>query len=333
MSRRKHMLFVVLLPGAVLLASAILLEGTLRFLDATRPRNDQKYTWGVRIANNRLGFREREVDIPKPASVYRIMVLGDSLTWGVGLREPERYTALLEMRLKTFYQLHQVEVLNFASIGASTARERDILARFAPSVEPDLVIVGFCINDPQPRAMNYAVERERYAWLLRGLYALRYAFLSHTAMFATKRADRLLQVVGRIPSWPDALDRTYDLQAPEWGTFTAALADIVRETRARHLSPPLFMPLLSFDGDYSKPDTLLQRVLKWSHQAAAAAHAAGFETVNLEELFRAEGLRVRAVNAWDNHPDAECHSVYAKRLADAVAPIVRASLALPASER
>ena len=43
------------------------------------------YTWGHEVRNNRLGFREREFVVPKPANTCRIMVLGDSLTWGAGL--------------------------------------------------------------------------------------------------------------------------------------------------------------------------------------------------------------------------------------------------------
>ena len=29
-------------------------------------------------------------------------------------------------------------------------------------MEPDLIIVGFCLNDPQPKDQNYSVEREKF---------------------------------------------------------------------------------------------------------------------------------------------------------------------------
>jgi hypothetical protein len=44
--------------------------------------NGKRYTWGRLVENNRYGFRERNFKQPKPSDTYRVMVLGDSLTWG-----------------------------------------------------------------------------------------------------------------------------------------------------------------------------------------------------------------------------------------------------------
>jgi len=61
------------------------------------PKNDFKtVTWSHSVVNNALGFREREVRIPKPPSLFRVMVLGDSLTWGAGLATDQRYSDLLK---------------------------------------------------------------------------------------------------------------------------------------------------------------------------------------------------------------------------------------------
>ncbi len=59
-----------------------------------------RYTWGHVVVNNRHGFRERDFVVPKPQGVFRIMVLGDSLTWGQGLGVKERYTNLPEYSLR-----------------------------------------------------------------------------------------------------------------------------------------------------------------------------------------------------------------------------------------
>ena len=42
------------------------------------------------VRTNGLGFRDREIP-PKSASRYRIVVVGDSFTWGQGIEEPERF--------------------------------------------------------------------------------------------------------------------------------------------------------------------------------------------------------------------------------------------------
>lgn len=41
-----------------------------------------RYTWGQVVKSNKLGFRERELDAQKSPDAWRLMVLGDSLTWG-----------------------------------------------------------------------------------------------------------------------------------------------------------------------------------------------------------------------------------------------------------
>ena len=46
-----------------------------------------RYSWGQPIHRNRLGFRSREIG-PKPPGAFRIMVLGDSMTWGAGIARP-----------------------------------------------------------------------------------------------------------------------------------------------------------------------------------------------------------------------------------------------------
>ncbi|PYS24664.1 MAG: hypothetical protein DMF72_04315 [Acidobacteria bacterium] len=58
--------------------------------------NGEYFTWGHKVTTNRFGLRERDFQVPKPRGAFRIIVLGDSLTWGVGLATNERYSELLE---------------------------------------------------------------------------------------------------------------------------------------------------------------------------------------------------------------------------------------------
>ena len=60
----------------------------------------KRHTWGHLVENNRYGFRERDFESPKPCDVYRVMGLGDSLTWGAGLAVNERYTDIAEQLLR-----------------------------------------------------------------------------------------------------------------------------------------------------------------------------------------------------------------------------------------
>jgi len=51
-------------------------------------------------AINAQGFRDQERVRPKPSGVYRILVLGDSVTFGFGVQPEESFTRLLEADLR-----------------------------------------------------------------------------------------------------------------------------------------------------------------------------------------------------------------------------------------
>lgn len=300
-----------------LVLTLALIEGVLALASGARPPDDRvHYTWGCPIHNNRFGFRERDFEIPKPKNVYRVMVLGDSFTWGAGLREEQRYTNLTEAYLKG--RVPGIEVLNFGIPGGPTTKERDLLREQVSSVDPNLVVVGYCINDPQPLRQDYAVEIERYRRLFGIARTLDSIGCSRTAVLVNELTAGVLRRTGRVPEWPTALDRTYDPNSAEWKAFEQALADIRTICDEHHLPPPVFEPFLYANGDYNKPDRDLKMILKWTRQAADAARRHGFEVVNLEPDFMAQGNKVRWVNRWDGHPNAECNVIYARRLAEAI---------------
>jgi lysophospholipase L1-like esterase len=312
-----------LAAGSVVLALATV-EGFLRWNARRLPPNDYEHvTWGFPVVNNRLGFREREFEIPKPAGTFRIMVLGDSLTWGAGLTEEHRYTRLLENRLRTECPHTEIEVLNFARPGAPTTAERDLLNEYIDTVQPDLVVIGFCVNDPQPKTESYAVELERYRRVFDAIEWLGRFGLRCTREFVHTKTDQFLRNRGLVPHWQDALDRVYDPASAEWRDFEKALADIAAMCRVRSLPPPVLVPLLQGSGDFNQPDESLANILRWCRQASDAARRQGLVVVNLEEAFKREGRQDRSVNPWDGHPSARCNEIYAEELAAGIAPILR----------
>ena len=96
--------------------------------------------------SNSLGFREREIPAKSPQR-YRIVVVGDSFTWGQGIERDERFSNRLERMLGPRY-----EVLNFGIPGDNMPEH---LTRLEPalSVSPDFVLLQLYINDFETRAM------------------------------------------------------------------------------------------------------------------------------------------------------------------------------------
>src|SRR6188508_2423085 len=57
---------------------------------------DSQRDFHYRIDVNSFGLRDREIGVEKPAGVRRVLVLGDSFVFGVGLRNEERFSDMLQ---------------------------------------------------------------------------------------------------------------------------------------------------------------------------------------------------------------------------------------------
>jgi lysophospholipase L1-like esterase len=95
------------------------------------------------------GLRDREFAIPKPEGVFRIAVLGDSVTAGSTTSRGESYPKRLESLLNT-YGSHEYEVLNLGVIGYNAPQVAASLRVRGLAFEPDRVIWGYVLNDPLP---------------------------------------------------------------------------------------------------------------------------------------------------------------------------------------
>jgi len=288
--------------------------------------NGEIWTWGHRVQNNRLGFRERDFDIPKPRDVYRVMVLGDSLTWGAGLAVEQRYTSIAEQLLNDSRDNTRYEVLNFGISGGPTIVERDILVKTAEVIEPDRIVVGFCLNDPQPRSQTFSIERyelengtagQLVNAIARSMHGLGLTYTSRLLHDAFYKAAELLDV---IPTWQQAMDRTYQQESAEWQLFIQALKDIKAVSDQAGLPPPVFAILNQGTRNdrptsYAEPDEDLQLFLKWYHQAEAAARDTGYVTYNHEqEIIKQLSRESLAVNIMDGHPSASLNRIYGEKL-------------------
>jgi lysophospholipase L1-like esterase len=103
---------------------------------------------GVPAHTNSLGFRDqREYSLTKAPGTFRILVLGDSVTFGHGALYETSYPYLLEQRLREWRPDVKWEVWNLGVPGYNTAQELAYLEEVEARYSPDLVIVGFFLND------------------------------------------------------------------------------------------------------------------------------------------------------------------------------------------
>jgi lysophospholipase L1-like esterase len=95
------------------------------------------------------GMRNRETPLAKPAGVFRILVLGDSVAFGWGVAEKESFPRVLEERLARLGLPpgKQVEVINSAVPGWGLHDEVHFLREKGMRYEPDLVLAVLVNND------------------------------------------------------------------------------------------------------------------------------------------------------------------------------------------
>jgi hypothetical protein len=99
------------------------------------------------IEINSKGLRGAEIDYPKPAGEYRILVVGDSFTFAEQVNQQETFTQRLEDRLNAESSGPHYRVLNAGSNGWATANEAVYLTKEGVRFRPDLVIVALYVGN------------------------------------------------------------------------------------------------------------------------------------------------------------------------------------------
>lgn len=110
---------------------------------------DQQETIHYRI--NSLGLRGDEIKPEKPLKTIRIITLGDSVTFGVRIDQPNIYSQQLQKLLNDWAEEQNIpvgfEVLNPSACGWNTFNEVSWLEKRGIRLKPDIVLLQFSMND------------------------------------------------------------------------------------------------------------------------------------------------------------------------------------------
>jgi lysophospholipase L1-like esterase len=304
---------------------------------------DQGYTLAPGSRDGRhvissAGLRDREFARGKPADVFRIAALGDSVTFGSGVDRDGAWPKVLERLLARAADGGgpRPEVLNFGVVGYNA---RQVAARLRTDVlpfQPDLVLYGYVLNDPQAESVEGAALEELRDAARRGgppgagplrllahsrLYVwLRSRWRGRGAPVPTARVDPAYAARGtdeRV-AWFRALHRSSEGGA----ILEAALAELARLREAHGV--PIRVAVFPLFLEDVPPDALRDV----HADVAARFRAAGFPVVDFAEAFRAAEAALGEPLALDFlHPNALGHRVAAAAWLRAL----RAGGALPAS--
>lgn len=99
------------------------------------------------VSINADGFRGALHPRKKPPGTVRLVGLGDSVMFGWGVDDGLDYLSVLERRLNEREPKTAWEVVNTAVPGYNTVMEVETLKRRGLAYAPDIVILGYCVND------------------------------------------------------------------------------------------------------------------------------------------------------------------------------------------
>ena len=179
----------------------------------------------VRFRTNSLGFRGPEMPAEKSPGEKRVLVLGDSITLAAYLPEDQIFTSLVQDALSAS---GPVRVVNAGVYDAGLQEEIYVLKESGLKIKPDVVLLGFYLNDSRPpwgfeneyyrlppRLMEFSKTAEQYSYLYQWLWKR----ILVTHFIGRKMADRLnWQTDYQKNDWMKNQDAYRHLisQAPRW---------------------------------------------------------------------------------------------------------------------
>jgi len=213
---------------------------------------------------NAQGLREDTPAGLKAAGKKRLLVLGDSVIFGAGVRTDQTYTS--QLNVKIVQAGLDWRALTGGVTGYDSAQEAEWLELYGLDLEPDALAIGFCRNDLQP-------SRRSQFGSVRGTDGLGQWLTDHCLL--AYRLQRMLWSVEARLGWASATETTKDEvnRDPIQGLLhvETAYRRIVRVARERQLPVTLLLfPTIDMFPS-RQPDIL---------------------TVRLTELAREEGWKV-----------------------------------------
>lgn len=231
--------------------------------------------------------------------VFRIMVVGDSLTYGIGVEERWTYPRLLERKLEGKYV---VEVLNLGIPGRQSEDVLDVVKRYYDDLQPGLVVYGICLND----FLNSG----------QGQYATPFfampRFLREHSKFPKFLEEKINGMARRLGFSMDFYDDILKDVENYQKRFARDLLDMNAFVRSRG-GEPIIAVVLHQIPKYGDRGYRLAKI------AERAAQRAGMRVVESEGYFREFDGRKFPVSKWERHPNEIAHAIFAGLLAAEIA--------------
>jgi lysophospholipase L1-like esterase len=244
---------------------------------------------------NSLGFRDREMTA-RADGVTRIVVVGDSFTYGQGVEREERFTEQVQAGVGP-----DVDILNFGRPGANYEAHLANMLLALETAQPDIVILQWLYNDVQP-----AAERRPRPWHLAG--PLHRFIQPYSALYfvANRGFAQLQRDLGLASSDPDYFDKFADPEGAPAMAARARLAAVLDAPEATGVPYGILLWPGMGDRSFASGAALFDQVL-------AVCTERDIPCLDLRPALAAAPPEASLmVSVYDGHPNALAHQLAAK---------------------
>ncbi|MFH1239561.1 MAG: hypothetical protein V1653_05550, partial [bacterium] len=103
----------------------------------------------ITLKTNSLGLRGDEISLQNVNNEFRVLVLGDSITWSGYLSEEDTFVFKLENLLKEKLKFN-IRAINGGIGDVGITEEIGLLKEYFDRIKPKIVILTFYLNDSRP---------------------------------------------------------------------------------------------------------------------------------------------------------------------------------------
>ena len=252
---------------------------------------------GVDVKINSHGHRDREITLEKSIDTTRILMLGDSLTFGWGVSYEETVSKYLEKLLNESGNGKAFEIINTGIGNTNTDMQVSYFQTSGIKFSPDLVILNYFINDAEPTP-----RRKTHFFSILSECSYAYAF------FAGRWDMLKRKFIGGSP-WDSYYRDLYKEENDGWMRAKAAIRRLADFCQSRGINLVVVnYPELHNLKNY--PFKTVNQKLKLLTSDLNLPYLELFPIVegkNESELW---------VNLNDSHPNGKAYILYAKAIKD-----------------
>lgn len=247
---------------------------------------------GADVRTNANGLRDRDFPFQRVPGTRRILMLGDSLTFGWGVELDDTFSKRIERQFAA--DGVAAEVINTGVGNWNTIQEVRFFETEGVKYNPDVVVLNFFVNDAEP-----VPQSRDPSWLMRNCYA---------CVFLLGRFDSLRRLFLDGKSWDDYYLSLYDKGDGEgWRNAEQAIARLARLCQERGMKLVVAsLPELHDVENY--PFGVVTDLVR------GAAERNGATFVDLLPDIQKERSSALWVTAPDPHPNSLAHQRLAEGL-------------------